>query len=119
MQKSSTRESLERKSGQGSRCILAVRVQPGAAKTELKSLMPDKSIRVGVKAPPIEGKANAELVQFLRRLFGVPSSAVRIVKGFRSRQKSVVIEGMSEERATELVVCELGRREGPDEGERP
>jgi uncharacterized protein (TIGR00251 family) len=89
-------------------CLLTIRVQPGAPRTEVKGLMPDGSIKVKLKAPPAEGRANAELVMLLGKLFKVPASSVKIVRGLRSRQKSVVIEGINKESVTEIVGMTIG-----------
>ena len=42
---------------------------------------------MALNAPPDKGKANAELIDFLARLIGVPRSAVTIVRGASARQK--------------------------------
>jgi len=65
--------------------------------------VPDGSMKVSLKAAPFEGRANAELVTFLARLFRVPASSVGIVGGARSRQKSIVIEGINKASAAEIV----------------
>lgn len=51
-------------------------------------------LKVRLTAPPAEGEANAQLVEFLAREFGVPKSSVRITRGASSRNKSVEIEGV-------------------------
>ncbi|MCD6530800.1 DUF167 domain-containing protein [Candidatus Bathyarchaeota archaeon] len=48
-------------------------------------------IYVGLRSKPERGKANAELVKKLARHFKVPSSHVKIVSGFKSREKVVEI----------------------------
>ena len=48
-------------------------------------------IYVGLKSKPEKGRANAELVKKLARHFKVPSSRVKIVSGFKSREKVVEI----------------------------
>jgi len=88
-------------------CLLTIRVQPGAARTEVKDLMGDGSIRVRLKAPPTEGRANTELVALLSRLFKVPASSVKIVTGLTSRQKRVAIRGMNAADAAEIVARTL------------
>ena len=45
----------------------------------------------GLAAPPVEGKANAELLRFLSEAFGVPQRAVTLVRGETSRRKTVRI----------------------------
>lgn len=46
---------------------------------------------VAVKAPPVDGKANAAILKALAKYFRVPLSNLRMVSGFASRQKVVEI----------------------------
>ena len=48
-------------------------------------------LRVRIKAPPVDGKANSQLLRFLAEAFGVTRSQVRIVSGLQGRDKSVTI----------------------------
>lgn len=68
--------------------LLDVRVQPGARRTEVVGPLGD-SLKIRVRAPANDGKANAELVRFLADRLGVPRSAVQIVRGQTSRAKTV------------------------------
>jgi len=54
-------------------------------------------LSVKITAPPVEGAANAAVVKFIADLLGVAKSRVRIVSGEKSRDKSLAIEGMSDE----------------------
>jgi uncharacterized protein YggU (UPF0235/DUF167 family) len=51
---------------------------------------------VAVRAPPAEGRADAELLATLARYLGVPKSAVNIVSGGSARTKLVSVVGLSE-----------------------
>ena len=75
--------------------LLTVRVQPGAQRTEVLGTMADGSLKVKLKAPPVRGEANRELVSLLASRFGVAESAVKIVRGHTSRIKTVSIEGVN------------------------
>ncbi len=75
--------------------LVTVRVQPGAQRTEVMGTMADGSLKVRLKAPPVRGEANRELVSLLAGRFGVAEAAVRIVRGHTSRIKLVSIEGIS------------------------
>ncbi len=74
-----------RTSGGGS---LTVRVQPGANRSEVVGPHGD-AIRIRVASPPVDGKANAELVRFLAEHLGVPARSVDIVRGHTNRTKVV------------------------------
>ncbi len=71
---------------------IQVRIKP-SSKTEELSQEGDSFI-VKVKEPPKEGKANHAVIKLLAEHFGVPQSQVRILSGFRSRNKVIeVAEG--------------------------
>lgn len=48
--------------------------------------------KIRVNAPPVDGKANAALIEFLAETFSTPKSAVSLRQGLQSRFKTVVIE---------------------------
>ena len=51
-------------------------------------------LKVALTAPPVDGKANAELCRFLADKAGVPKSSVRILSGETSRTKVVLFTGI-------------------------
>ena len=71
--------------------LLTVKVKPGGHVSMLEQ-QPDGSWRAALKSPPVDGKANAELVALVARHFGCPRSAVTIKAGAGSRSKSVRLE---------------------------
>jgi uncharacterized protein (TIGR00251 family) len=72
---------------------LAVRVQPRAKRTEVAGERAG-SVVVRIAAPPVDGKANAEVCAFVARTAGVPRSAVRIVRGASGRDKLLEVAGV-------------------------
>ncbi|MFM7580618.1 MAG: DUF167 domain-containing protein [Microcystaceae cyanobacterium] len=54
----------------------------------------DGSLVVWLKSPPVEGKANQELIAVLAKTFGVPQQAIRILRGQGSRLKLIEIEDL-------------------------
>jgi uncharacterized protein (TIGR00251 family) len=73
--------------------ILEVYVQPGASRSAFAGMHGDR-VKIRLAAPPVEGKANAALIEFLAAHYGVPKRSVRIAAGLRSRRKRVVIDGL-------------------------
>jgi uncharacterized protein len=71
----------------------AVRVQPRASRSEIAGTYGD-ALKVRLQAPPVDGAANAALVDFLADSLGVPRRAVRIVAGMSSRSKVVEVDGV-------------------------
>ncbi len=67
-----------------------LRVQPRASRDELGEIQGD-TLRVRIKAPPVEGKANLALRRFLADAFGVPQSRVELLAGDQSRGKRLLI----------------------------
>ena len=75
--------------------ILDLYVQPGAKRSEFAGQHGER-IKLRLSAPPVEGKANAALIEFLAEYFDVPRRNVTIVSGSKSRSKRVAIEGAAE-----------------------
>lgn len=72
--------------------MLALHVQPGAKRTEVVGRHGD-AWKVRLAAPPVDGKANEELIGFLAGLFGVPKRQVEITAGTTGRRKRVLVRG--------------------------
>lgn len=72
------------------RLRLSVRVQPRASRSRLVGLH-GEALKVQLTAPPVDGAANAALVDLLADVLGVPRTAVRIVAGEHARQKVVEV----------------------------
>ncbi|OGQ49140.1 MAG: YggU family protein [Deltaproteobacteria bacterium RIFCSPLOWO2_02_FULL_47_10] len=70
--------------------IIKIYIQPGASKNEIVGKHGD-AIKIRLTAPPIEGRANEALVDFLAKEYKVPKSKIEIIKGHFSRQKLVKI----------------------------
>ncbi len=71
---------------------LTVKVQPGARRNEVAGFEGDV-LRLRVTAPPREGRANQAVVSLLSETLGIPKSAIKLVRGERSRDKVFAIEG--------------------------
>ena len=72
-----------------------VRVTPRAAKDELAGWQ-DGVLRVRLRAPPLDGRANQALCRLLAARLGLPPSAVAIVGGEKVRNKRVRLDGLGE-----------------------
>ena len=74
--------------------LIDVRVIPRSSRSGLAGIRND-ALLLRLHAPPVEGAANAEVVEILSGVLGVPRRAVTIVTGGRSRLKRVRVEGVS------------------------
>ena len=73
--------------------IFNVRVLSNSLKSEIVGEH-DGALKIKIKAPPIDGAANAELIKTLAKFFDVPKSAVEILKGQTSKTKQIKIFGI-------------------------
>jgi len=71
--------------------ILHVYVQTRASRDELVGWH-ERGLKVRLKAPPVDGEANKQLMKLLARIFKVPASHVSLLKGETSRQKTLAIQ---------------------------
>jgi uncharacterized protein (TIGR00251 family) len=73
--------------------IIDVRVIPRAKRSGLAGRRGD-ALLVRVQAPPLDGAANAELIDVLAEALGVTRRDVAVIAGERSRQKRVKVSGV-------------------------
>ena len=74
---------------------LAVRVVPRGGRTAIAGVRGD-ALLVRLAAAPVDGAANQALVEFIARVFELPTREVTLVSGHRSRTKRVVLSGLTE-----------------------
>jgi hypothetical protein len=71
-----------------------VLVQPRASRAKLGPVH-DGRLKVAVTAPPVDGEANAAVIETLAKALGVAKSAVEVVAGASSRRKTVRVAGVT------------------------
>jgi uncharacterized protein (TIGR00251 family) len=74
----------------------ALRVQPRARRNGFAGILGD-AIKLAITAPPVDGKANQAVVEYLAGLFRVAKSSVVIVAGETGRNKQIAIRGITAE----------------------
>lgn len=72
---------------------ITLRVQPNARRNEVLKLE-DGVFHIRIAAPPVKGRANRELIDFLSRSLGVSRGSITIDKGLTSRTKVISIVGL-------------------------
>lgn len=70
--------------------LVSVKVKPNSKKPRIEEEA-GGGLTVYLKSPPVEGKANVELIERLAERYGVPKSRVRVKSGLSSRNKLVEI----------------------------
>lgn len=86
----------------GNGVTLTLHIQPGAKKTEIAGIHGD-ALKIRLNAPPVDGKANVALIDFLADLLKIPKSRITLKSGQTSRRKVLLIEGIK----AETALCHL------------
>ncbi len=89
-------------------CLLAVKAIPNAPRTEFAGWLGD-ALKVKVHAPPVEGRANEVLCDFLAAQLALPRRAVTVARGDTSRHKLVRIDGLTPAEARARLGAVVGR----------
>ena len=71
--------------------MLRVRVQPRAGRDRIAGIH-DGRLRVRIGAPPIDGRANAQLRRLIAKLFGVAPGRVVVLSGETCRDKQLLVK---------------------------
>lgn len=71
-----------------------VLVQPRASRAKVGPIH-DGRLKVAVTAPPVDGEANAAVIELLAKQLGVTRGAVEVIAGVSSRRKTVRVSGIS------------------------
>jgi len=87
-----------------SRAKITVHVQPNAQRNEALGYE-DGVLRVKIAAPPVKGRANKELIEFLSDILGVSRGSVTIEKGATSRSKVIGVSGLSQDEVETRLVA--------------
>lgn len=66
---------------------LGVIVKPNARVTRVLGWIDARTVQLAIAAPPVEGKANDEVVRFLAKTLDVPRTSVRLLRGASARVK--------------------------------
>ncbi len=89
----------------GDGIILMLHIQPGARSTAVVGLH-GGALKIRLAAPPVDGKANAELLAFLARKVGAGRTAVSLLHGETQRAKRVRIDHISVDEAAPRLLAD-------------
>lgn len=70
---------------------IKIRVIPRSSKSEIVGPMADGTLKIKLKSPPVDGRANEELIELLSGEYGVPRSGIKIIRGQSSKNKVINI----------------------------
>lgn len=72
---------------------LAIRVQPRSSRDEFIAAPNADQLKVRITAPPVDSAANNTLPKFIAKSLGVPPNAAALIRGQKSRNKTLLITG--------------------------
>ena len=74
--------------------VLNTHVIPGSKLNKITGFMDDGSLKIKIKAKPVGGKANKELIKVLSGILEIKESEIEICSGQTSRNKGVKVWGI-------------------------
>ncbi len=74
--------------------LLSCWIQPRASRDAFAGMHGD-AVKIALRAPPVDGKANAALREFLAEALDLPKSSVELVSGHTGRRKTVRLQGLT------------------------
>lgn len=80
---------------------LTLHIQPGAKRTECAGMYGD-ALKIRLAAPPVDGKANAALIDYIAERLDCGRAAVTLKSGQTSRRKVLAVSGCSAEAVARL-----------------
>jgi uncharacterized protein len=89
--------------------VVKLRVQPRASKSQLSSLH-GNSIKAKVTAPATEGRANEAVLDLLAKAVGIKRAQLTLVGGVKSRDKRILVQGMSQEEILDRLAGQFTER---------
>ena len=87
----------------GDGALVRLRVSPNTKTTTLQGPHGVAALELRVAAPPVDGRANAEVERFVAERTGAAPSRVRVVRGLSGRDKTVFVDGVGAERVREVL----------------
>lgn len=83
--------------------FIKVIVRPNSRSKEFVSEMTAEAVHLNLTGPAREGKANIELVKRMAKTLGVTTGSISIVAGHKSRDKTLLVAGMTREAAIQKL----------------
>jgi len=82
--------------------LIEITVTPKSSKSLIN--VESGNIRVKLRSPPVDGKANEECIRLFAKALGLPKSSICIVRGKKDRQKVISVGGISREEAIARLI---------------
>jgi uncharacterized protein (TIGR00251 family) len=82
---------------------ISLHVLPNAPKSQIIGEH-NNSLKIKIKAPPVEGKANDAIIKFFSEILNIPKSRLEILRGDKSRGKILLVRGLTAETLARLLL---------------
>lgn len=92
--------------------IISLHVLPNAPKSQIVGEH-NGSLKIKIKAPPVDGKANDAIVAFFSDFLDLAKSKIEILKGDKSKEKALIIYGVPLEQIQAKVASALNAKKPP------
>jgi hypothetical protein len=92
----------------GGDLFINVTVQPKASRNKIVGIFAS-TIKIATTAPPVDGKANTQVIALLAKLFEIPKTAICLKSGRQSRKKRFLLSGLSTAAADSLFAIKAGK----------
>ncbi len=93
--------------------LINLHVQPGAKKTEIVNVVAladdvknsefKSALKLKVHAPPIDGKANEEIVRYFSKILNIAKSEIEIIRGELSKEKVIQVSSLDVQKLINLI----------------
>lgn len=75
--------------------FISVLIQPNSKKSEIQGIH-DQKLKIRISSPPVDGKANEEVIRFFAKLLGIKKNQIEILKGHTDKNKLIKISEITE-----------------------
>jgi len=86
---------------------IAVRVTPRASKNEITGVLEDGTVKIRLTAPPVDGKANQTLIEYLSKVLGCAKKDIEIIAGETGRNKLITITNIDSEEVNRRIMAAM------------
>ena len=99
---------MSRKFSDGkSGAAIAVKVTPRAKQNQVVKILEDNSVKIKLRAAPVDGKANIELIKYLAKVLNIRKSNLEILVGETSRNKLISVYGLTNSEINKRLISEI------------
>ncbi len=95
----------------GKDVLLSIRVAPNAKRSGIEGIWQESMLKIALRAPAVDGKANEALIDFLSNFFHIKKRAIIIVRGETAREKTILLQNCNQSDIQQIIapLCEKNK----------